>query len=211
LGLLLVLRGRSKLVAVQITIAGLIAAIVVGPSATMVIADQSVPEQGLGSANDYVNNTPDSSSAYEIPLLGIEVNNSTDGLKDGHKISGVGVLSAIPESPGAAAGLQGRREGVQTALTVGILAGAMFFPPAMLGVIALQQSGVGQSHDLIIAVDGQRTRDITDFEEVIEKAQAGEFVYLTVLRNGAREQLRVELPVACLPGACRETGAGPTW
>jgi S1-C subfamily serine protease len=106
----------------------------------------------------------------------------------------VEVLSAIPSGPGAAAGLQGRRQGVQTALTVGILAGAVFFPPAMLGMIALQQSGIGVSRELIIAVDGQRTRDVSDFGEAIEKAEAGEVVYLTVLSDGQREQLRVELP-----------------
>jgi hypothetical protein len=46
------------------------------------------------------------------------------------------------------------------------------FPPAMLGMIALQQSGIGISRELIIAVDGQRTRDVTDFGEAIEKAEA---------------------------------------
>jgi S1-C subfamily serine protease len=156
-------------------------------------------------------NTSDFANAYEIPLLGIQVNNGTDSLKDGHKMSGVEVLSAIPRGPGAAAGLQGRREGPQTVLTVGILAGAVFFPPAMLGMIALQQSGVGQSHELIIAVDGDRTRDVTDFGEAIEKAEAGEFVYLTVLSHGQREQLRVELPVACLPDSCRGVVASPAW
>ena len=80
----------------------------------------------------------------------------------------------------------------------------------MLGVMALEQSGIGQSHELIIAVDGQRTRDVTDFGEAIEKAEAGEFVYLTILSQGQREQLRVELPVACLPDSCREAGASPT-
>jgi S1-C subfamily serine protease len=97
------------------------------------------------------------------------------------------------------------------ALTVGILAGAIFSPPAMLGMIALEQSGVGQSHELIIAVDGQRTRNVTDFEEAIGKAEAGEFVYLTVVSHGQREQLRVELPVACLSGFCREAVTSPEW
>lgn len=81
----------------------------------------------------------------------------------------------------------------------------------MLGVMALEQSGIGQSHELIIAVDGQRTRDVIDFGQAIEKAEAGEFVYLTVLSHGQREQLRVELPVACLLDFYREVGASPTW
>jgi S1-C subfamily serine protease len=168
-------------------------------------------EPVLGSAKDYVKNTPDFPNTYEIPLLGVQVNNGADSLKGGRPVSGVEVLSTIPSGPGAAAGLQGRREGVQTALTVGILAGSLFFPPAMLGVMALEQSGIGQSHELIIAVDGQRTRDVIDFGQAIEKAEAGEFVYLTVLSHGQREQLRVELPVACLPDFCREVGASPTW
>lgn len=81
----------------------------------------------------------------------------------------------------------------------------------MLGVMALQQNGISQSHELIIAVDGQRTRDVTDFGEAIAKAEAGQFVYLTVLSRGQREQLRVELPVACLSDSCRQAGASPTW
>ena len=95
----------------------------------MATAGQSVLEPGLGSVNDYVKYTPDSPNAYEIPLLGIEVNNGAGSLKCGRPVSGVEVLSTIPSGPGAAAGLQGRREGVQTALTVGILAGAVFFRP----------------------------------------------------------------------------------
>jgi len=188
------LPARSRLVAVQTIAAALIAAIVLSAGATMATAGQSVLEPSPGSANDYSKNNPDSANACEIPLLGIEVNNGADSLKGGHPVSGVEVLSAMPSGPGAAAGLQGRREGIQTALTVGILAGAVFFPPAMLGVMALQQSGIGQSRELIIAVDGQRTRDVTDFGEAIEKAEAGEVVYLTVLSRGQREQLRVELP-----------------
>jgi S1-C subfamily serine protease len=170
------------------------AVIVLSAGATMAAPDQSVPEPGLGSASDYVKNKPDYAKTYQIPLLGIEVNNGTDSLKGGHPVCGVEVLSATSKGPGAAAGLEGRREGAQTALTVAILAGAAFFPPAMLGVMVLQQSGIGQSRELTIAVDGQRTRDVTDFGEAIEKAKAGEFVYLTILSRGQREQLRVELP-----------------
>ena len=187
----------------------MIGPIVLGACATMVTAGQLIPEPGLGSASEYVKNNPHFANTYEIPLLGVEVDNGTDSLKDGHEVSGVEVLSTIPSGPGAVAGLQGRREGIQAALTVGIMAGALFFPPAMLGVVALQQSGIGQSHELIIAIDGKRTRDITDFGEAIEKAEAGEFVYLTVLSHGEREQLRVELPVACLTDSCLDAGASP--
>jgi S1-C subfamily serine protease len=51
---------------------------------------------------------------------------------------------------------------------------------------------------LIIAVDGQRTRDVTDFRDAIAKAKAGEIVYLTIVSGGRREQISVELPVGQL-------------
>ncbi len=92
-----------------------------------------------------------------IPLLGIEVKNGAEKLKDDKLASGVEILTAIPGSPGTAAGLRGRRQGVRIALTIGLLAGSAFFPPAMLGMIALQQSEIDESREVIIAVDGQRT------------------------------------------------------
>ena len=80
-----------------------------------------------------------------------------------------------------------------TALFIGMLAGAALFPPALMAVMAL--SKIGEPHETIIAVDGERTRDVTEFEEAIEKADAGEVVYLTVVSGGRREQIRVALPV----------------
>ena len=185
--------------AVRTMAALLIEAIVLGGGAPIATAGQAVSGQSLGSADEYVKGTPDFGNAYEVPLLGIEVNNGADRLKNGRPVSGVEVLTAVPSGAGAAAGLQGRHQGVQTALTVGILAGAVFFPPAMLGMMALQQSGIGASHELIIAVDGQRTRDVSDFGDAIAKAEGGEIVYLTVVSGGRREQIPVELPVGRIP------------
>ena len=122
------------------------------------------------------------------------MNNGEGKLKGGYLVMGIEILSVTPGGPAAVAGLRGRRLGLQTALTVGLVAGALFFPPAMFGVVVLQASGIGDSHELIIAVDGQRTRDVIDFDKAIEKAEGGEVVYLTVIRAGLREQIRVELP-----------------
>ena len=80
-----------------------------------------------------------------------------------------------------------------TVLFIGMAAGAVFFPPAMLAVMAL--SKIGEPHETIIAVDGERTRNVTEFEGAIEKTDAGEVVYLTVVNSGRREQIRVALPV----------------
>jgi S1-C subfamily serine protease len=137
----------------------------------------------------------DPAAAYESPLLGIAVLSGTVGLKHGRVISGVEILTVIPGSPGGAAGLQGSSPGAfrTTVLFIGMVAGAAFFPPAMLVLMAL--SKIVGPHETIIAVDGERTRNVIDFEEAIENADAGEVVYLTVVSGGQREQIRVALPV----------------
>ncbi|MFZ1121626.1 MAG: hypothetical protein WAN81_15485, partial [Candidatus Binataceae bacterium] len=113
----------------------------------------------------------------------------------GRVVSGVEILTVIPGSPAGAAGLQGSSPGTlrTTVLFIGMVAGAAFFPPAMLAVMVL--SKIGEPHETIIAVDGERTRNVTEFEEAIEKADAGEMVYLTVVSSRRREQIRVALPV----------------
>jgi S1-C subfamily serine protease len=194
----------SRLIA-RWTIAGcwLIAGIVFAGSATADTAGQTASEQGLGSAQDYVQSYqdsyvrsyPDFVDTFESPLLGIAVKSGASWLERGSQVTGVEILTVAPGSPGATAGLQGSGPGVvhTTALLLGMLAAAAFFPPAMIGVMTL--SGIGQAHETIIAVDGERTRDVTGFEEAIEKAEAGEVVYLTVVSGGRREQIRVALPV----------------
>jgi S1-C subfamily serine protease len=132
-------------------------------------------------------------TTYEDPLMGIEVNNGWGELKSGQRLSGVEILRVTPDGPGAAAGLQSQRAAVQTALTIALTVGAIFFPPAILGLIEVQQSGLGESHDLIMAVDGQRTRNLDDFRRAIGEAEAGGIVYLTVISGGERNQVRVEL------------------
>jgi hypothetical protein len=69
--------------AVRTMAALLIDAIVLGGGAPIATAGQAVFGQSLGSADEYVKGTPDFGNAYEVPLLGIEVNNGADRLKNG--------------------------------------------------------------------------------------------------------------------------------
>jgi hypothetical protein len=191
----------SRLIVIW-TIAGWLAAgIVSAAGGTTATADQTASGQGLGSARDYMQSNSGSyvqsapTGGYESPFLGIAVQSDTVGLGHGRMVSGVEIVTVIPGSPAGAAGLQGSSPGAlrTTVMFIGMVAGAAIFPPAMLGVMAL--SKIGEPHETIIAVDGERTRNVTEFEQVIEKADAGEVVYLTVVSSGRREQIRVTLPI----------------
>jgi hypothetical protein len=189
----------SELIATWTIIGWLMIAIMFAAGATTATAGQPAPGEDLGSTNDYME-TPgsyvlsDPTGPYQSPFLGIAVRSGTVRLEHDRVVSGVEILTVIPGSPAGAAGLQGSSPGAlrSTILFIGMIAGAALFPPAMLGVMAL--SKIGEPHETIIAVDGERTRNVTEFEEAIEKADAGEVVYLTVVSSRRREQVRVALP-----------------
>lgn len=147
----------------------------------------------VGSVNDYMSSDPGFADAYTVPLLGIEVKDGAGTLDHRYPFRGVEIVTVSPRSAAASAGLHGRNMRAQAALTVGLLAVSMFFPPAMIGVAALDSSESGEFRELIIAVDGRRTRNITDLDDALTQAQAGEIVYLTVVSDGERRQVRVKL------------------
>jgi S1-C subfamily serine protease len=190
----------KKLIATCTLAPWLTVAAVSAGGATLARADQAGSGQGLGSIDEYQQTAPRPEVGYESPLLGIEVKNETEWFGRSRSfgyarwVSGVRILRVIPGSPGETAGLRDSRMQVlrSTILVTGFVAAA-FFPPAMMGVIALSKAT--EPHAMIIAVDGKRTCDVIDFEEAVEKAEAGEVVYLTVVSHGRREQIRLALPV----------------
>jgi len=150
-------------------------------------AGESDSYAGFGSTDD-----PDFSGGYEVPLLGITVGNG-EGRLQGRQFDGVEIVEVVPGSPAAAAGLKSERRPVKTAMTVAIGLASLAFPPAVMGVSVIDSIHLGESHELIIAVDAIRTRDVRELTIALEQVRPGETVYLTVVRNGHREQLRVPL------------------
>lgn len=130
------------------------------------------------------------SGGYEFSLLGISVGNG-EGTLDGHLFKGVEIVGVFPGSPAAAAGLKSRRRPVQTAIIVATGAASLAFPPAIMGVSIVDSIHLGESHEFIMAVDAMRTRDVHELAAALEQDRPGETVYLTVVRNGQREQLQL--------------------
>lgn len=130
----------------------------------------------------------------ETSSIGMVVAQARRNLANGRDAQGLLILSVKNGSPAAKAGLRGYHQAVQTVLTGVTLAAAMVFPPAILALPAIDYSGIGQSYDLIIGVDGTRVTNFIDFEDEVSKAEPGEIVYLTVIRDGKRIQIRVHIP-----------------
>ena len=153
----------------------------------------------VGSVDDYVRNDSQFLGDYEVPLLGIKVRNGTGKLENSPRMLGVRVVEVSPQGPAAQAGLRSQQVMVQTVLTSALVVGSIVFPPTIMVLMAVSGSGIGDSHDLIIAVDGQRTRNIVEFEDALGKAEPGQSVYLVIARANRRQQLRVDLPASYLP------------
>jgi S1-C subfamily serine protease len=114
----------------------------------------------------------------------------------GPSVTGIKVITVDPGGPAAIAGLQSERMIVRTVLTAGLAVGGLVFPPTLFVATLVSQGDVGESHDLIIAVDGERTRNIADLQDALSLADDGEIVYLVVVRGGRRQCVAVRLPGA---------------
>ena len=62
---------------------------------------------------------------------------------------------------------------------------------------------LGESYDLIIAVDGWRVMNFLEFEDRMHDLQPGEIVYLSVVHDGKRQQVPVQVPQDVLSAAPR--------
>jgi S1-C subfamily serine protease len=117
-------------------------------------------------------------------------------LSSGQEADGLLIVAVAKNSPAAEAGLHAYSNTKHDVITGVAMAGAMFFPPAILLIPALDYTAIGQSYDLIIGVDGSRVRNFLDFQDRTRNLQPGETIYLSVVRDGKRLQITVPLPAA---------------
>jgi len=135
-----------------------------------------------------------SEDAISSPI-GLELREARRTLKSGEEADGLLITEVTKGSPAAIAGLHAYSRGVHNALTGAMIAAALVFPPAIIGVPLLDYAEVGESYDLIIGVDGVRVTDFLDFQDRMRDLKPGEIVYLSVVRDGRRHQFRVNVPL----------------
>jgi S1-C subfamily serine protease len=63
-----------------------------------------------------------------------------------------------------------------------------------LGVPLLVKMPSPRISDVIVAVDAERIRDISELGDYLRNAKAGETLYLTIIRDGRRVQLGIPIP-----------------
>jgi S1-C subfamily serine protease len=142
--------------------------------------------------NDYLRGRDD-----DMSPLGVDVRVDQRKLKSGEEKVGLLVVAVTSGGPAAKAGLHGMHHRVKTVVEEASVAAGFLFPPAaplLLLVPILESTSVGESYDLIVAVDGFRVTDILDFEDCMRDVKPGEIVYLSLVRDGVRVQLPVPLP-----------------
>lgn len=142
----------------------------------------------LYSLQDFVSQGSDQSP------IGVELREDRTKLKSGQEVTGLAVISVRKDSPAAKAGLKSYSGAAHLLLDGATVAAALFFPPAIVAVTIIDQTRVGESFDLIIAIDGRRVRNVLDFEDVMREDKPGDTVYLTVVRGGQRMQVKVLIP-----------------
>jgi PDZ domain len=150
------------------------------------------PQQQFGNAAAYT-----ADGAFSSPI-GLELAEGSRKLANGQEAQGLMVLAVTKGSPAATAGLHGYKHTAHTALQGAFIAAALFPSPfapiAMLALPVIELTHVGESYDMIIGVDGSRVTNYLDFTDRIHEARPGEIVYLSVLRDGKRAQMKVFLP-----------------
>jgi hypothetical protein len=157
------------------------------------------PQAQFGNAAAYT-----ADGAFTSPI-GVELEEGSRKMPNGQEAQGLMVLEVTKGSPAASAGLHGYRHAAHSALQGAFIAAALFPSPfapiAMLALPVIELTHVGESYDMIIGVDGSRVTNYLDFTDRLHEARPGEIVYLSVLRDGKRAQLKVFLP----------PGAASTW
>jgi hypothetical protein len=139
-----------------------------------------------------------------LPYIGLSVQRIESHARAGRDVLGLEIVSVDPGSPAERAGLRGR--GGMTELGAsGATAGALLAPLDIALMPLLKKTGqLGQTGDLIIAVDDRRVTGEIDLETALADSKPGDMIYLTVVRpgtNGTHQTIKTPVTLGDPPSA----------
>jgi hypothetical protein len=155
------------------------------------------PPQSLASLN------------ADRPYLGIAVQTIFSNDRPGAPITGLEVVSVDDNSPAAIAGLRGRTN-MSSAGESGATVGALVPPLDLFVMPLLKKSGsLGQTGDLIIAIDDRRVTNNLDLESELATLKPGDVIYLTITRSdksGVQQTLKLPIKLGDASKAIANAG-----
>ena len=126
--------------------------------------------------------------------IGVELEEARRKLSGGGEADGLLVVEVAKGSPAEQAGLRAWTRTGRNVLIGAAVAAAVVMPPAIFLVPMIDYAQVGERYDMIIGVDGERVTNFLDFQDRMRDLQPGEIVYLSLVRDGHRLQIKVSVP-----------------
>jgi hypothetical protein len=151
-----------------------------------------VPTSGVPAAE--LNPQASQDVDQKRPYLGISVQYVISHAMPGREVHGLEVVGVDSNSPAEHSGLRGR--GAMTTFGAsGATAGALMPPLDLLLMPLLKKSRqLGESGDLIVAIDDKRIESERDLETELDTLKPGDTIYLTIVRprrDASRETLKM--------------------
>ncbi len=146
----------------------------------------------LPSADDYMHEGG-MPSLHEVPELGMEVADGKGRLTTGTYVRGVRVIRVFPDGPAARAGFRDEHRVGKMVVVGALVALGVFLPPVIFVDRALENSTDLDTYGTIIAVDSERIHNLLELQNKISRSGSGSIVYLSMIRGGRREQIRIYL------------------
>jgi S1-C subfamily serine protease len=166
-------------------------------------ASVNAPPPGVGNIDEYVGQRGGfgmtAPAHAQIAPLGITVFRDRGKLASGEELDGLAVTSVDKLGPAYKAGIraqriQAKKAAEEVGATVLVLGAAAFFPPTLFVIPMLARMPSTKTYDVIVAIDARRVADVEELEDALRNATAGETIYLTLIRDGRRLQLRMPMP-----------------